>query len=59
MYYKNHTHVKKMGHTSEFPFGIYWWTLENPKSKNFEKMKEKIAWDIIILRMCTKTHNQV
>ena len=21
---KNHTHVKKMGHTSEFPLGIYW-----------------------------------
>ena len=23
---KNHTHVKKVGHTSEFLFGIYWWT---------------------------------
>ena len=22
----NHTHVKKVGHTPEFLFGIYWWT---------------------------------
>ena len=21
--FKNHTHAKKVGHTSEFPFGIY------------------------------------
>ena len=32
----------KVGHTSEFPFGIYWWTLKNPKSQNFEKIKKKI-----------------
>ena len=24
--YKNHTHVKIAGHTSEFMFDIYWWT---------------------------------
>ena len=23
---KNHTHEKKVGHTSEFLFGIYWWS---------------------------------
>ena len=23
---KNHTHVKKVGQTSEFCFGVYWWT---------------------------------
>ena len=23
---RNHTHVKKVGHTSEFLFSIYWWT---------------------------------
>ena len=23
---KNHKHVKKVGDTSEFLFGIYWWT---------------------------------
>ena len=40
---KNHTHVKKVGHTSEFPFGIYWWTLKNLKNQNFEKMK-KNCW---------------
>ena len=33
MYYKNHTHRKKVGHSSEFPFGIYWSTLKNPKSQ--------------------------
>ena len=26
-----------MGHTSEFPFGIYWWTLKNLKNQIFEK----------------------
>ena len=55
---KKHTHVKKVGHTSEFPFGIYWWTSKNPKNQNFEKMK-KIAGDIIILHMCTKNHNHM
>ena len=39
---KNHTHVKKMGHTSEFHFGIYWWTMKNLKNQNFEKMKKKL-----------------
>ena len=33
----------KVGHTSEFPFGIYWWTLKNLKNQNFEKMK-KNCW---------------
>ena len=51
------THVK-VGHTSEFPFNIYWWTLKNWKNQNFEKMK-KIAGYIIILHMCTKTHNHM
>ena len=37
---KNHTHVKKVGHPSEFPFGIYWWTLKSLKNQNFEKMKK-------------------
>ena len=36
---KNPTHAKKVGHTSEFMFGIYWWTLKNPKIQNFEKWK--------------------
>ena len=55
---KNHTHVKKMGQTSEFPLGIYWWTLKNPQNQNFEKMK-KIDGHIIILHMCTKNHNHM
>ena len=33
--------MKKVQHTSEFPFGIYWWTLKNPKNQNFEKRKKK------------------
>ena len=33
--------MKKVGHTSEFPFGIYWWTLKNLKNQNFEKKKKK------------------
>ena len=36
---KNHTHVKKVEHTSKFSFGIYWWTLKNLKNQNFEKLK--------------------
>ena len=41
--HKNHTYVKKVGHTSEFPFGIYWWTLKNLKNQIFEKTK-KNCW---------------
>ena len=37
-----------MGHTSEFPFGIYWWTLKNPKNQTFEKTRKKIAGDMIL-----------
>ena len=56
---KNHTHVMRVGHTSEFPFGIYWWPLKNPKNQTFEKIK-KIFWiDITILHMCTKNHNHM
>ena len=58
---KIHTHVKKVGQNSEFPFGIYWWIDELwkiLKNQNFEKMK-KIAGDIIILYMCTKNHNHM
>ena len=33
----------KVGHTSEFPFGIYCWTLKNQKNQNFENMKKK-SW---------------
>ena len=40
---KNHTHVRKMVHTSEFAFSIYWWTLKNPKKSDFWT-KEKICW---------------
>ena len=31
---KNHTHMKKVGHTSEFLFGIYWWTWKTTLLKN-------------------------
>ena len=38
-YIPNHMHVNKVGHASEFPFNIYWWTLKNPKNQN-----EKNCW---------------
>ena len=37
--------MKKVGLTSEFPFGIYWWTLKNPKKQNFQKKWKKFAGD--------------
>ena len=33
---KKITHMWRVGHT-EFHFGIYWWTLKNPKKSNFWK----------------------
>ena len=34
--------MKKVEHTSGFPFGIYWWTLKNHlKNQSFVKMKKK------------------
>ena len=60
LYSRRHAHVKKVVHTSEFPFGIYWWALKNLKNQNFEKIKKKkITGDIIILLMCTKSHNHM
>ena len=47
------TRVKKVGHTSEFPFGTYWWTLKNLKNQNFEKMK-KNCWRYHHFPHCTK-----
>ena len=35
--------MKKAGYTSEFRFGIYWWTFKNLKNENFEK-NEKNCW---------------
>ena len=49
--------MRKVGHISGFPFGIYWWTLKNPKNQAIEKMK-KIDEDII-LHMFTKNHNHM
>ena len=37
--------MKKVGHISEFPCGIYWRTLKNLKNQNFEKMR-KTCWGI-------------
>ena len=57
---KNHTYVKKMGHTSEFLFGIYWWILKKPQKIEFRKNEKKnFAEDIITLHMCTKNHNHM
>ena len=42
---KNQTHVK-VGHTSEFPFGIYWWTFKIKKKIRILKKwkKKKNCW---------------
>ena len=40
----NHTHVKKVEHTSEFHFGIYWWTLKNLKKIRILKKFYKNCW---------------
>ena len=34
--------MKKVGHTPEFPFGIYWWTLKNPKKSESWKNEKKL-----------------
>ena len=42
---KNHTHVKNLGHTSEFHFGIYWWF------SYFTPVYQKSCWyDLLLLR---------
>ena len=41
-----------MAHTSEFPFGVYWWILKNRKNLN------TFTGDIISY-MCTKKHNHM
>ena len=55
---KNHTHVRKVAHTSEFSFGVYWWISKNRKNQTLEKMRN-VAGDIIILHMCSKNHNHL
>ena len=56
---KNHTHEKKVDHTSEFPSGIYWWTLKNLKNQNFVEMKKKKLLEISLFHKCTKSHNHM
>ena len=43
---KNHTNMKTVGHTLEFPSGIYWWTLKNLKNQNFEIIIKKKLLEI-------------
>ena len=50
--------MRKVGQTSEFPFGIYWWTRKSQKNQTFEKMK-KFAGDIIILHKCIKNRGHM
>ena len=53
--YENHTHVKKMGHTLEFLFGIYWWTWKTTIKKKriliFTVLQEKHP-DISLFYTC-------
>ena len=48
--------MKRVGHTSEIPFGIYYW--KTGKIRILKKWK-KIAGDNIISHMCTKNHNHM
>ena len=72
--FKNHAHVKKVEHNSEFMFGIYWWTWKqlfkkllkwaNKRSKNYNIyhvvfLKRKTHGDSIILHLCTKNLDDV
>ena len=56
---KNHTHIKKVGHTLEFPSGIYWWTLKNLKNQNFEIMKKKNCWRYHHFKHEYQNHNHM
>ena len=53
---KNHTHMKRVGHTSEISFSIYYW--KTRKIRILKKWK-KIAGDNIISHICTKNHNHM
>ena len=72
---KNLTHAEKVGHTSEFLFGTYWWTWKttikkllkwaNKNQNNFNTYNlhflKKIKKNTwrYILRMCTKPENDM
>ena len=48
IYWKNHAHMNKVGHTSKFLFGIYWWTRGTTIyfcTKNLDDMMYN-SWDI-------------
>ena len=59
--FKNHTHVKKAGTPQNFLFAIIDEFLKTWKFRILKKWKNKknIAGDIIILHMCTKSHNHM
>ena len=53
---KNNKHVKKVGHTSEFLFGIYWWTWKTTiKNCWCGPIKNKIILIITILHLKKNT----
>ena len=54
---KNHTYVRKVGHTSEFLFSIYWWTWKTDFFQNlFEKQLLKWANKKQIILIFTLLH---
>ena len=38
---------------------LHFYSTKSPKNQNFEKMKKKKPWDIIILNICTKNYDQI
>ena len=65
---KNHTHVKKVGHTSEFLSAIYWWTWKTNNYQKNEKSTRRyhhftlyscVPKIMIISSMCTTNDNHM
>ena len=52
-YVEKITHMwRRWGQTSEFPFGIYWWTLKKPEKLEFWKNEKKILLEISSFYTC-------
>ena len=55
---KNHIHVKKVGHTSEFLFDIYWWTWKTIKKTVEVGHKNKIILIFTMLNFFLKKYKE-
>ena len=55
--FQNDTHVKKVGRTSEFFLAFIDELWKTRKIRILKKWKKKIPGDIVLLHICTKSHN--